>query len=69
MHVLTVGFVLKKHFKRHNQMLEAIVFVYATKFEIPELFNFSLSLIKKFDQNSKIKHCKYLVFTLQHFLM
>jgi len=50
-------------------MLEAIVFVYATKFEIPELFNFSLSLIKKFDQNSKIKHCKYLVFTLQHFLL
>jgi len=45
MHVLTVGFVLK----RPNQ-IEAIVFVYATKFEIPELFNFSLSLIKKFDQ-------------------
>jgi len=64
MHVLTVGFVLK----RPNQ-IEAIVFVYATKFEIPELFNFSLSLIKKFDQNSKIKHCKYFVFTLQHFLM
>lgn len=24
-------------------MLEAIVFVYATKFEIPELFNFSIT--------------------------
>lgn len=66
MHVLAVGFCSKN---RPSQMLEAIVFVYATKFEIPELFNFSLSLIKKFDQNSKIKHCKYRVFTSQHFLM